>query len=193
MWDNSRSRRPLKEYEHEIQLMKQDFPKFCEPDANFQNFPIDQHFQNHRYNRNDDFNLNFNNFDYGPHTHQNGFESQRTFDQHGVGNQFENNFENDFQIDQNFQNYNPYQHLKNNQISIFHRISTVLVMTLIFKIKMISNIIVIFLKIQTTTTLGMILIVKLMWTIILRIKKSKTRAFKSTILKNIILTFSERG
>ena len=123
MWDNNRSRRPLEEYEYELQLMKQNFPKFREPNVNnFKKFPTDQHFQHHRYNRNDDFNLNFNNFDYGSHPHQNGFESQNSFDPHqyGVGNQFENNFENDFQIDQNFQNYNPYQHLENNQNCNFH-------------------------------------------------------------------------
>ena len=103
MWDNNQSRRPLEEYDFELQLMKQDFPKFLEPNVNnFQNFQNDQHFQG--YDRNDDFNSNFNNFDYGPHPHENNFESQYGFDPHHYG--VEN---------QNFQNYSPYQHLENNQ------------------------------------------------------------------------------
>ena len=118
MWDNNRSRRPLEEYDFELQLMKQDFPKFRDPNVNnFQNFQNDQHFQS--YDRNGDFNSNFNNFDHRPHPYQNSFESQYTFDQHqyGVGNQFENNFgyENDFQIDQNLQNNNLYPHLEYDQ------------------------------------------------------------------------------
>ena len=66
LWDNNRSRRPLEEYDFELQLMKQDFPKFRDPNGN--NFQNDQHFQS--YDRNGDFNSNFSNFYYGPHPYQ---------------------------------------------------------------------------------------------------------------------------